>query len=53
MYMTERMFLRWHKNYWVDKKVMRNFFKMFCKVAAIVLNFDLFMTWVHIKCSFK
>ena len=26
--------------YWVDKKVMRNFFKMFCKVAAIVLNFD-------------
>jgi hypothetical protein len=26
--------------YWVDKKVMRNFFKIFCNVAAIVFNFD-------------
>jgi hypothetical protein len=26
--------------YWVDKKVMEHFSIIFCKVAAIVLNFD-------------
>jgi hypothetical protein len=26
--------------YWVDKKVMINFSKIFCNVTAIVLDFD-------------